>query len=82
MGMRSSLVRGSKLTMSSMRLMNSGLKKSCGGTERLDVMMSRVLEKSTVRPWPSVRRPSSSSCSSTLKMSLWAFSISSSRMTV
>ena len=30
----------------------------------LEVMMTTVLRKSTVRPWPSVRRPSSSSCSS------------------
>ena len=27
---------------------------------RLEVMMMTVLRKSTVRPWPSVRRPSSS----------------------
>ncbi len=34
---------------------------------RFDVMMMTVFLKSTVRPWPSVSRPSSSSCSSTLK---------------
>ena len=44
-------------------------------------MISTVFLKSTVRPWPSVRRPSSITCSSTLKTSLWAFSISSSRTT-
>ena len=44
-------------------------------------MISTVLVKSTVRPWPSVRRPSSSSCSSTLNTSGWAFSISSSSTT-
>ena len=36
---------------------------------RLDVMTMTVLRKSTVRPWPSVSRPSSSTCSSTLKTS-------------
>src|SRR3546814_1811320 len=36
---------------------------------RLDVMMMTVLRKSTVRPWPSVRRPSSSTCNSTLNTS-------------
>ena len=40
-----------------------------------------VFLKLTVRPWPSVRRPSSSTCSSTLKTSRCAFSISSKRMT-
>ena len=44
-------------------------------------MISTVFLKSTVRPWPSVRRPSSITCSSTLKTSVWAFSISSSRTT-
>ena len=44
-------------------------------------MISTVFLKSTVRPWPSVRRPSSSTCSRTLKTSAWAFSISSSRTT-
>ena len=43
-------------------------------------MMISVLRKSTVRPWPSVRRPSSSTCSSTLKTSGCAFSISSNRI--
>ena len=42
-----------------------------------DVMMTTVLRKSTVRPLPSVRRPSSSTCRSTLKTSGCAFSISS-----
>ena len=42
-----------------------------------EVMMRIVLRKSTVRPAPSVRRPSSKSCNSVLKTSGWAFSISS-----
>mmetsp|Transcript_65540 Transcript_65540/g.133100 ORF Transcript_65540/g.133100 Transcript_65540/m.133100 type:complete len:240 (+) Transcript_65540:118-837(+) len=49
---------------------------------RLLVMMTTTLLKSTVRPWLSVRRPSSSTCSSTLNTSLWAFSTSSNRMTL
>ncbi len=48
---------------------------------RLLVMMTTVLRKSTVRPWPSVSRPSSRICSSALKTSGWAFSISSKRIT-
>ena len=40
-----------------------------------------VLRKSTVRPCPSVSRPSSSSCSSALKTSGCAFSTSSNRIT-
>ena len=40
-------------------------------------MMITVFLKSTTRPWPSVSRPSSSTCSSVLKMSGWAFSTSS-----
>ena len=40
-----------------------------------------VFLKSTVRPLPSVRRPSSMICSSMLKTSGCAFSISSNRMT-
>ncbi|SHX04412.1 Uncharacterised protein [Mycobacteroides abscessus subsp. abscessus] len=32
---------------------------------RLEVRIKMVFRKSTVRPWPSVRRPSSSTCSST-----------------
>ena len=46
-----------------------------------EVMISTALRKSTVRPWPSVRRPSSITCSRMLKTSVWAFSISSSRTT-
>ncbi len=62
--------------------MNSGLK--CSSAPRrppgmFEVMISTTLRKSTVRPWPSVRRPSSITCSRTLKTSGWAFSISSSR---
>ena len=44
-------------------------------------MTMTVLRKSTVRPWPSVRRPSSSTCSSMLNTSGCAFSTSSSRIT-
>ena len=44
-------------------------------------MTITVFLKSTVRPCPSVMRPSSSTCSSTLKTSGCAFSISSSRIT-
>ena len=44
-------------------------------------MISTVFRKSTVRPWPSVRRPSSRICSRTSKTSACAFSISSSRTT-
>ena len=78
-----SRVSGSKTTISSTRLTNSGRKcsSSCACARMFEVMITTVLRKSTVRPWPSVRRPSSSSCSSTLKTSLWAFSISSSRIT-
>ena len=46
-----------------------------------DVMITTVLLKSTVRPLPSVSRPSSSNCSITLRTSGWAFSISSKRTT-
>ncbi|MCY1231061.1 hypothetical protein D9M72_434970 [compost metagenome] len=49
---------------------------------RLEVITITVFLKSTVRPWPSVRRPSSSTCSSTLKTSGWAFSTSSSSTTL
>ena len=45
------------------------------------VMMMTVFLKSTVRPWLSVRRPSSRTWSRTLKTSGWAFSISSSSTT-
>ena len=48
---------------------------------RLLVMMTTVLRKSTVRPWPSVSRPSSRSWSRVLNTSGWAFSISSNRTT-
>jgi hypothetical protein len=46
------------------------------------VITITVFLKSTVRPWPSVRRPSSSTCSSTLNTSGWAFSTSSSSSTL
>ena len=48
---------------------------------RLLVMITTVFLKSTVRPWPSVSRPSSSTCSRMLKTSGCAFSISSSSRT-
>ncbi len=48
---------------------------------RLLVRMTTVLRKSTVCPWPSVSRPSSSTCSRALNTSGWAFSTSSSRTT-
>ena len=45
------------------------------------VIMITVLRKSTVRPLPSVRRPSSNTCSNILNTLPWAFSISSSSTT-
>ena len=48
---------------------------------RFEVITITVFLKSTVRPWPSVRRPSSSTCSSALNTSGCAFSISSNRIT-
>ena len=47
-----------------------------------EVMMMIVLRKSTVRPWPSVSLPSSSTWSSTLNTSGCAFSISSNSTTL
>ena len=47
----------------------------------LEVMMMMVLRKSTLRPLASDRLPSSMICSSMLKASGWAFSISSKRIT-
>ena len=49
---------------------------------RLLVIIISVFLKSTMRPCPSVRRPSSSTCKSTLNTSAWAFSISSSKITL
>ena len=46
-----------------------------------EVMIRIVLRKSTVRPLPSVIRPSSRTCSRTLNTSGWAFSISSNSTT-
>ena len=46
------------------------------------VIITRVFRKSTVLPWPSVSRPSSSIWSSILNTSGWAFSISSKRTTL
>ena len=48
---------------------------------RLLVMITTVFLKSTVRPCPSVSRPSSSTCSRMLNTSACAFSISSSSST-
>mmetsp|Transcript_27147 Transcript_27147/g.52913 ORF Transcript_27147/g.52913 Transcript_27147/m.52913 type:complete len:208 (-) Transcript_27147:1523-2146(-) len=48
----------------------------------LEVKMMMVFLKSTVRPCPSVMRPSSSTCSRTLKTSGCAFSISSNSTTL
>ena len=64
--------------------MNSGLNVASTpsippGT--FEVMISTVFLKSTVRPWPSVRRPSSISWSRMLNTSGAAFSISSSSTT-
>ena len=67
------------------RFLNCGLSRSRAAAisrdPRFDVRMMTVLQKSTVRPWPSVSRPSSSTWRSTLKTSEWAFSISSNRTT-
>jgi hypothetical protein len=46
------------------------------------VMITTVFLKSTVRPLPSVRRPSSRICSRALNTSGCAFSISSKRTTL
>ncbi len=48
---------------------------------RFEVSTRMVFLKSTVRPWPSVSRPSSSTCSRTSKTSGCAFSTSSSSTT-
>ncbi len=47
----------------------------------LDVMMMTLWRKSTVRPDPSVSRPSSRTCRRMFQTSGWAFSTSSSKMT-
>ena len=70
--------------------MNSGLKYSRrasrisppGVGRMLEVITRTTFLKSTVRPWPSVRRPSSSTASRVLNTSAWAFSISSRRRTL
>ena len=74
---------GLNSTISSIRFRNSGRKWSriASALRMFDVMISTALRKSTVRPWPSVSRPSSSTCSSTSNTSACAFSISSSRTT-
>ena len=50
-------------------------------TPPMDMVMISVLEKSTTRPCPSVSRPSSSTCNSTLNTSGCAFSTSSNSTT-
>ena len=60
----------------------AGTARAARSTERMfEVMITTVLRKSTVRPWPSVSRPSSSSWRRTSNTSVCAFSISSSRST-
>ena len=56
-------------------------RRRCTGEPTFEVMIRTVFLKSTVRPWPSVSRPSSMIWSRVLKTSGWAFSISSSRIT-
>ena len=58
-------------TISSMRFRNSGRKtsRSASAERTFEVMMITVCRKSTVRPWPSVSRPSSRICSRTSKTS-------------
>ena len=53
----------------------------CTAAEYLGSHAGRGYFRATVRPWLSVRRPSSKSCSRMLNTSRWAFSTSSSRMT-
>ncbi len=60
---------------------SSMLSPAISAEPTFEVMISTVLVKFTARPLPSVSRPSSMICSSTLKTSGWAFSISSSRIT-
>ena len=57
----------------------SGRRSAC--EPRFEVRIRIALRKSTVRPWPSVSRPSSSTCSRMSKTSGCAFSTSSSRTT-
>mmetsp|Transcript_31311 Transcript_31311/g.73250 ORF Transcript_31311/g.73250 Transcript_31311/m.73250 type:complete len:614 (-) Transcript_31311:1067-2908(-) len=88
----SSLLRNSGLKLrrisSITLLLISG---SCSGSPAMSIMfwdpmlevkMMMVFLKSTVRPCPSVMRPSSSTCRSTLNTSGWAFSISSNSTTL
>ena len=88
-----------KITVSSIRFRNSGLKVDASTSSicsripsstigpvirsepTFEVMIRIVLVKLTVRPWPSVSRPSSMIWRRTLKTSGWAFSISSSSTT-
>ena len=79
---KSTSVKERKRIISSMRLMNSGLKKPCGSPSKFEVITITVFVKSTVRPWPSVKRPSSRTCNRILKTSECAFSISSNNTTV
>ena len=64
--------------------MNSGRKCASAPARppgMFEVMISTTFLKSTVRPWPSVSRPSSMTWSRMLKTSGWAFSTSSSSTT-
>ena len=65
----------------SLRCRSSSVRSAIACEPRFEVRIRIVLRKSTVRPWPSVSRPSSSTCSSTSKTSGWAFSTSSSSTT-
>ena len=56
------------------------LRRSC--VPRFEVMITTVLRKSTLRPWLSVRRPSSKICNRVLNTSGCAFSISSNNTTL
>jgi hypothetical protein len=68
--------------MTRSRLTSSGSTMSVSSDDpRFEVMIRTTLAKSTVRPWPSVRRPSSITWSSTLNTSGCAFSTSSSSTT-
>src|SRR3954471_22641796 len=59
----------------------SGVLRAISDAPMFEVMITIACRKSTVRPWESVRRPSSRICRRMLKTSGWAFSISSSSRT-
>ena len=75
-------IRASAFWEYSIRTMPSApMPSSRNWLPRLEVRMMMVFFKSTVRPWLSVIRPSSSTCRRILNTSGWAFSTSSNRMT-